>query len=83
MTAKAITITIDLDAHELLRAEKRGDESFSHVIRRRLRPVKTARALLDAIPGCLMSEAALDGIEKVVQSRAGSSGESSKIDAEP
>lgn len=66
------TITIDMDAYELLSAEKRSDESFSKVIKRRLRPARTARSLLAALPECLVSEDALTHTEDVVRSRADS-----------
>lgn len=66
------TITIDMPAYELLSAEKRGDESFSKVIKRRLRPAHTARSLLEALPHCLLSDEALDHTETVVRRRADS-----------
>lgn len=57
------TITIDLDAYGLLSAEKRNDESFSKVIKRRLHPVRTARSLLAVLPECSLSEETLDHTE--------------------
>ena len=74
------TITIDMDAYELLSAEKRSDESFSKVIKRRLRPARTARSLLAALPGCLLSEDTLEHTEAVVRSRADSPAMSPPID---
>ena len=74
------TITIDLDAYGLLSAEKRSDESFSKVIKRRLHPARTARSLLAALPQCLISEETLDHAEKVVRSRAKSLALSPDID---
>lgn len=75
------TITIDMDAYELLSAEKRGEESFSKVIKRRLRPVRTARSLLAALPDCLLSEEALERVEEEVRHRGDSSTASAIIDA--
>lgn len=63
------TITIDMDAYDLLTAEKRGDESFSKVIKRRLRPVRTARALLADMPNLLLSEDALERVDDEVRRR--------------
>ena len=63
------TITIDLDAHELLSAEKRDKESFSKVIKRRLRPARTARSLMAALSGCLLSDGTLDRVEDEVRRR--------------
>ncbi len=66
------TITIDMSAYELLSAEKRGEESFSKVIKRRLRPARTARSLLEALPRCLLSDETLEQTETIVRSRADS-----------
>ena len=63
------TITIDMDAYALLAGEKEPDESFSRVIKRRLRPVRTARGLLEALPRCVLSEETLDLTENLVRSR--------------
>ena len=76
------TITIDMAAYDVLSAEKRGNESFSKVIKRRLRPECTARALLDALPDCAVSDEALDRMTDVVLSRAESPAESQTFDAE-
>ena len=74
------TITIDMTAYELLSAEKRSDESFSKVIKRRLRPARTARSLLAALPECLLSEDALEHTEAVVRNRVDSPAMSPAID---
>jgi predicted CopG family antitoxin len=76
------TITIDVAAYELLSAEKRGNESFSKVIKRRLRPVRTARSLLEALPRCAVSAEALDRMDEVVRSRGDSPALSPTVDAE-
>ena len=76
------TITIDMDAYALLSAEKRGNESFSRVIKRRLLPARTARSLLAALPGCLLSPEALDLTEAVVRDRVRSMPASRAINTE-
>lgn len=73
------TITIDMRAYELLSAEKRGDESFSKVIKRRLQPARTARSLLAVLPECLLSAEALEHTEAMVRSRADSPAQSPVI----
>ena len=74
------TITIDVDAYALLAAEKRADESFSRVIKRRLRPEKTARSLLEALPRCVLSEETLNITEKLARTRQDASSESPVLD---
>lgn len=74
------TITIDMEAYDLLSMEKRADESFSKVIKRRLRPARTASSLLAALPKCLLSEDTLDHTEAIVRSRADSPALSPPID---
>ena len=66
------TITIDMNAYELLNAEKRADESFSKVIKRRLRPARTARSVLAVLHECLLSEDTLANTEAVVRGQADS-----------
>jgi predicted CopG family antitoxin len=75
------TITIDMAAYELLSAEKRGNESFSKVIKRRLKPARTARRLLDSLPDCVVSEEALGHMDEVVVSRTDSPAMSPVLDA--
>lgn len=74
------TITIDMTAYELLSAEKRGNESFSKVIKRRLRPARTARGLLEALPDCALSDDAIKRVEEVVRSRKDSPAISPTVD---
>lgn len=76
------TITIDMAAYEILSAEKKAEESFSKVIKRRLRPSKTARSLLVAMPNMVSSEEALDRMEEVVRSRKDSPALSPTFDRE-
>lgn len=63
------TITIDLEAYELLAAEKRAGESFSEVIKRRLRPARTARALLTRLDDLALDEDTLDRLDELIEAR--------------
>lgn len=74
------TITIDMEAYDLLAAEKQGSESFSKVIKRRLGPAHTAAALLESLPRLTLSEDALDRTEELISSRDNSSAGSPIID---
>jgi predicted CopG family antitoxin len=73
------TITIDLDAYDLLSREKQKDESFSRVIKRRLGRGRTAADLLAGLKGFSLSNSALRGIETVLSRRADSMADSPKL----
>ena len=75
------TITIDMEAYDLLSAEKGPAESFSRVIKRRLRPASTGRSLQRALPSCTLAKDTLDALERIVTSRSDSSINSPVIDA--
>ncbi len=64
------TITIDMEAYRLLAADKRDDESFSKVIKRRFRPVRTARALLADLDKLTLAEDTLDRVDDLIRARA-------------
>ena len=63
------TITIDTEAYEILAAEKNVNESFSKVIKRRLRPSSTAATLLAHLNEICLSEDSLRHVEKLVKER--------------
>jgi predicted CopG family antitoxin len=63
------TITIDLDAYELLARHKRPGQSFSTVIKKHFGPRKTAAALLRALPSLTLKDETLDQIEAQVKER--------------
>ena len=63
------SVTLDLDAYTMLSSEKRKGESFSKVIKRRLRPKSTAVNLLNHASKFSLSENALDEVEKLVADR--------------
>jgi len=74
------TITVDMDAYRLLAAEKRDGESFSMVIKRRLRPERTARDLLRRLPKLALAEDTLDEVSGLVKARAEHPAESPVLD---
>ena len=74
------TITIDMEAYEILSGEKKGNESFSKLIKRRIRPECTGRALLAVLPSHLLSEDTLDRTEELVRFRKGSLAESPLVE---
>ena len=73
------TITIDMEAYDLLAGEKRGKESFSRVIKRKFRSASTARVLLERLDEVCLSEGALKSLDKIVRARADSLAESPDI----
>ena len=74
------TITVDMEAYDLLAREKRRNESFSKVIKRRLRPTCTAAALLKDIRSVILAEETLDRTEELVAARRESPAESPIFD---
>ena len=66
------TITIDLEAYEILARHKRAGQSFSQVIKQRLGGRMTGRDLAQAVARTRISEQALDAIEARVRSRRSS-----------
>ena len=63
------TITIDMMAYRLLAGQKQGDESFSRVIKRRLRPSRTAADLLADLGRVALDPQTLDRLDDVVKRR--------------
>lgn len=64
------TITIDMEAYELLSKARTGSESFSKVIKHTFGPAgKDAHSLLAALDSIRVSEPVLAALEKVVASR--------------
>lgn len=74
------TITIDMDAYGLLAAAKRGKESFSKVIKRRLAPQRTADNLLQHLGEIALAPETLERLEEVVASRRTSLAQSPTLD---
>ncbi len=73
------TITIDMEAYDLLAGEKRGDESFSRVIKRKFRRADTARVLLERLDEICLSEGTLKNLDKIVKARNKSLAKSPKL----
>lgn len=65
------TITIDIEAYELLSREKREGQSFSQVIREHFGPRPTAGRFLALLKSksVRISEEALDAMERQVRDR--------------
>jgi predicted CopG family antitoxin len=63
------TITIDMEAYELLSRYKREGQSFSQVIKEHFSDRKTGALLKAALREAEISEATLDAIETQVKSR--------------
>jgi predicted CopG family antitoxin len=63
------TITIDMEAYDLLASEKRGTESFSRVIKRKFRRASTAKVLFDRLDEVCLSAGTLKNLEKILKAR--------------
>lgn len=70
------TITIDMDAYEILASAKQGSESFSRVIKRRFSKSTTGQTLLNHLNEVCLSPSALKGVETVLKARGKSLSES-------
>jgi len=66
------TITIDLEAYEILARHKRTGQSFSQVIKQRLGGRMTGRELAQAVARARISERTLDAIDTQIRSRRSS-----------
>jgi predicted CopG family antitoxin len=63
------TITIDMEAYDLLARDKRDGQSFSQVIKARFGAQPTAGRFLARARTVRLSASALDAIERQVQNR--------------
>ena len=63
------TITIDMDAYDMLARQKRPGQSFSAVIKEHFGKRKTAAALLRALPSLTLKQETLDRIEAQAKER--------------
>ena len=63
------TITIDMEAYNILKNEKMKGESFSQVIRRRLKKNSTAHNLLHNLNKFSLSEDTISNIDELINDR--------------
>ena len=63
------TITIDLEAYDLLAGHKRNGQSFSQVIKAHFGRQPTAGRFLDLVRKARVGNAALDAMEREVRNR--------------
>ena len=73
------TITIDLEAYEILARHKKPGQSFSEVIKERLGPLKTAGEFRRMLREVKLSESTLDAIEAQVKARSRSIAKPAKV----
>ena len=77
------TITIDMEAYEILAKLKKGNESFSQVIKKTLKDrSNTAMRLYENLDKVLLSEETLHNVENVINDRSLSIAESPILDEE-
>lgn len=75
------TITIDMEAYEILVRAKKGKESFSQVIKHTLnQKSKTARNLLEHLDDVLLDNSTLDAVDELIKQREDSPISSPTID---
>jgi predicted CopG family antitoxin len=63
------TITIDIEAYEILARKKRAGQSFSQVIKEHLAGVGTGRDLRNVLERLRFSESMLDAAEQQIRAR--------------
>jgi predicted CopG family antitoxin len=63
------TITIDMEAYELLSRHKRGGLSFSEVIKKHFGSQPTAARFRELLKSARLSEATLDAVDQQVAAR--------------
>jgi predicted CopG family antitoxin len=64
------TITLDLEAYELLSRQKKSGQSFSQVIKEHFGRTRKSRDLLDAVAHTDFAEETLDRLDRLVAARA-------------
>lgn len=75
------TITIDMEAYEILVKAKKGKESFSQVIKNTLNQKrKTARNLIEHLDEVALNDSTLDSVDELIKHREDSPISSPKID---
>ena len=64
------TITIDMEAYDLLSRHKREGQSFSEVIKAHFGPQPTVRRFLEVVKRVRLSDDMLNHTERIVRDRA-------------
>jgi predicted CopG family antitoxin len=73
------TITIDLEAYEILAHKKRPGQSFSQVIKERPGGTSTGRDIRALLGNLAISEKTLDGVERQIRARRGSKAKAARL----
>lgn len=73
------TITIDLEAYELLSRQKKPGQSFSQVIKQQFGATKTGADLLRSVATVRMSREALDAVDRIIARRRGDFAKAPKL----
>lgn len=63
------TITIDMEAYDLLSRNKREGQSFSQVIKKHFGPQPTAGRFMERVRSIRLSESTLAALEQQVEAR--------------
>lgn len=63
------TITIDMEAYDLLSRHKKEGQSFSQVIKAHFGPQPTVRRFIEIAKSVRLSEETLDAIDQIVKDR--------------
>lgn len=73
------TITIDIEAYETLRRQKRPSQSFSDVIKEHFRSGATGATLLTALDTIALGASMLDATDGVIAARKRSPARAAKL----
>lgn len=73
------TITVDLEAYELLARRKRPGMSFSQVMKLHLAPRRTAHDLLATAKAAPLGPKALDAVDELIRGRKASLARAPKL----
>ncbi len=73
------TITIDLEAYEILARRKRSGQSFSQLVKEEFGRIKTGRDLAAALGGVRLSKETLAAVDRQVRRRSRSLARAPKL----
>jgi predicted CopG family antitoxin len=63
------TITIDIEAYDILARHKKAGQSFSQVIKAHFGPLKSAASFRRALQATAVSEHTLDAVDDTIRTR--------------